>query len=142
MMYTDRGNTYEALASTASLVGKMMEIAPSLDSGDKIAAYYSDDCKDEHYPELEPKRPEILSTITLWAFEAGKCAASLIHLLDPAVLVLGGGIMEDPSIFSLVRDKVQLYLAPGFDVKIIPACFGNKAGLIGAGMLAEKAIMD
>lgn len=141
MMYTDRGNTYEDLASTASLIKRVMEIAPSLDTGEKIAAYYRDKDTDINYPELKENRPEILSAITLWAFDAGKCAASFIHLLDPAVLVLGGGIMEDPSIFNLVKDKINLHLAQGFDVKIIPACHGNKAGLIGAGMLAEKAIM-
>ena len=58
--------------------------------------------------------------------------------LGEDVVVIGGGIMEDENVFNMVTSKVSELTAPGFDVNIRSARFGNSAGLIGAGILAQK----
>ena len=73
-----------------------------------------------------------------WAKQVAEGLASLIHIFNPACMIIGGGIMEDENVFNMVTSKVSELTAPGFDVNIRSARFGNSAGLIGAGILAQK----
>lgn len=74
----------------------------------------------------------------------GEGVASLTSVLDPDVVVIGGGVSESPE---LDLDAVVAAFGPaqsGFGFRPVPqfhrATFGNNAGLIGAADLAARAL--
>lgn len=87
-----------------------------------------------------------------WPLEADYLAlglANLICVLLPQRTIMGGGIMQQPQLFPLVRRRVQELLngyvqAPmildRIDEYIVPPGLGNRAGVLGAIALAERAV--
>ncbi len=72
-------------------------------------------------------------------FHIGVALCNCIVLTDPDLIVLGGGIAAAGDVlFGPIRRTVAARsLISGFDVsKIVPARFGNLAGIYGAGALA------
>jgi len=65
---------------------------------------------------------------------------SVIHILDPEVLAIGGGVCHAGEfLFEPLRkgiDKKCFFSEHG---KIVPAVMGNDAGIVGAAMLANNA---
>ncbi|MBQ2921064.1 MAG: ROK family protein, partial [Oscillospiraceae bacterium] len=62
---------------------------------------------------------------------------------NPACIVLGGGIMVQPLILELIREKVSRFIMPSFArVDIRPAELGNTAGLLGACHLAAQQLQN
>jgi len=107
-------------------------------------------------PSLEQrwgkKAPELPADHPAWDLEAHYLALglqSILCILSPQRIILGGGVMEQPQLFPLVRKKLlalnNLYirhpsLTPaGIDSYIVPPGLGNRAGILGALALAEKA---
>ncbi|MCJ7810712.1 MAG: ROK family protein [Dehalococcoidia bacterium] len=86
-----------------------------------------------------------------WPLEADYLAFGLVNLiciLLPQRIIMGGGIMQQPQIFPLLRRKVQELLngylqAPEIldqiDEYIVPPGLGNRAGVLGALVLAQRA---
>lgn len=86
-----------------------------------------------------------------WDLEAEYLALGLENLitaLSPQRIILGGGVMQQPQIFPLLRKKVQLLLngyvqspaiIDGIDAYILPPALGSRAGVLGAIALAELA---
>jgi fructokinase len=86
-----------------------------------------------------------------WDLEAEYLALGLVNLiasLSPQRVILGGGVMQQPQIFPLLRNKVQRLLngyvqSPailvGIDAYIVPPALGSRAGVLGAIALAENA---
>lgn len=74
----------------------------------------------------------------------GEGIAGLVNVLDPEIVVLGGGVGESGDL--LLGSLRQAYLASveGVDVRpevaIVPAQLGNEAGAIGAALLALEAV--
>jgi glucokinase len=70
----------------------------------------------------------------------GVIIANLVNLLDPEVVVLGGGIVGAADLF-LAQTKTSardLIVNPSRkNIEIIPAAFGPSAGAIGAALLAK-----
>jgi fructokinase len=93
--------------------------------------------------ELPPEHPA-------WELEAhylARALQSFICTLSPERIILGGGVMEQPQLFPLVRWRVQEYLngyvqstAILFDIEqyIVPPALGNRAGVLGAFALAQQ----
>jgi fructokinase len=87
-----------------------------------------------------------------WPLEAEYLAAGLVNLilsLSPERIILGGGVMQQPQLFPLIREKVRTKLAgyvasPAISEEIenyiIPPGLGNRAGVLGAIALAEMSI--
>ena len=87
-----------------------------------------------------------------WDLEAHYIAQALhtlICVLSPQRIVLGGGIMNQNQLFPLVRQKVSNSLngyvkhdviLKGMDSFIVPPVLGNQAGVLGAIALAEEAL--
>lgn len=83
-----------------------------------------------------------------WDLEAHYLALAMrtfICTLSPQRIVLGGGVMEQPQLFPLLREKTKEYLngyvqSPAIldDIEsyIVPPGLGNKAGVLGAFALA------
>ena len=87
-----------------------------------------------------------------WELEAhyiGQAMRSIICTLSPQRIILGGGVMEQPQLFPLVRQKTLAALngyvqsptiLDNINTYIVPPALGNQAGVLGAialGMMAE-----
>ena len=87
-----------------------------------------------------------------WDLEARYLAlglANLVYTLSPQRIILGGGVMEQPQLFPMVRKKVQQTLngyvrspqiLEQIDSYIVPPGLGSRAGVLGALALAERAV--
>ena len=86
----------------------------------------------------------------VWQLEAGYLAlglASVISILSPERIVIGGGVMNAPALLSLVRDEVAALvngylpvpaLGPEIADYIVPPALGRRAGVLGAIALAAE----
>lgn len=93
---------------------------------DLVAAYLSGD-----------REASVIWLASVFALACG--IASLVNVLDPEAVVLGGGITQaGPALFNPLRDFLdEIEWRPGDErVKIIPAKLGPFAGAIGAARLA------
>ncbi len=104
-------------------------------------------------PALEArwgKRAETLpAEHPAWPIEAHYLAFGLVNFicsLSPQRIIMGGGVMEQPQLLPLIRQKVQLLLngyvqAPsileGIETYIVPPGLGKRAGVLGAIALAQ-----
>ncbi len=71
----------------------------------------------------------------------GVALASLVNILDPQVIVIGGGVASAGNIiFDQVRKVIrQRAMKPqGSRVKVVKAKLSNDAGMLGAALLAEE----
>lgn len=88
-----------------------------------------------------------------WELEAHYLALALqtfLACVSPQKIILGGGVMDQPQLFPLVREKFlklnnayirhPLLTPGGIDQFIVPPGLGNKAGILGALALAEMAL--
>lgn len=87
-----------------------------------------------------------------WALEAHYIALALqtfICTLSPRKIILGGGVMQQPHLFSMIRKETQHLLkgyvqAPeliaGIDKYIVPPGLGGRAGVMGAIALAQDLV--
>jgi fructokinase len=93
--------------------------------------------------ELPPDHPA-------WELEAHYLALALqgfVCALSPERIIMGGGVMEQPQLFPLVREKVRRYLngyiqSPailhGIEGYIVPPGLGSRAGVLGAFAQAQQ----
>jgi glucokinase len=75
----------------------------------------------------------------------GTGIASAINLLDPELVVIGGGMADaGEAFFDAVRQEVQTRVHTGVAdcVHIVPAQLGNRAGLIGAALECAQHILE
>jgi glucokinase len=65
---------------------------------------------------------------------------NLIHIFDPDVIVIGGGIgKQGENLLVPVRERVsRLVYGELLNTRIVPAALGNDAGIVGAGMLETR----
>lgn len=113
---------YERYASTTALVKRAMAYDPTLDSGRKIFARLDDE--------------NVLAIIDGWVDEIMLGLTTLTHIFNPPLIVLGGGVMNQPVILEKIAQKKPRYIMPSFaHVQIKSAELGNTAGLYGAGAL-------
>ncbi len=69
--------------------------------------------------------------------------ASIVDLLDPEVIALGGGVsLAGDMLFEPVREGVAQKSFFEFRGRILPASMGNDAGIIGAAMLYTNHIIN
>jgi glucokinase len=72
--------------------------------------------------------------VTYWA----KGIANLVHIINPDIFVLGGGVMKsEQSFFQQLLSKIDDYVYSSMKGKTVikHAQLGTKAGVIGAGLL-------
>ncbi|NGQ96592.1 ROK family glucokinase [Brevibacillus sp. SYP-B805] len=78
------------------------------------------------------------------AFYLGLALANLVNVLDPAKIVIGGGVSAAGDfLFSRIRQSFVRFLTFSFladTCQIVPATLGNDAGVIGAGKLIHEHI--
>jgi glucokinase len=89
--------------------------------------------------------PEALAALEAAARKLGAGIASLVNLLNPELVVIGGGFGEAfDLLIGPIRDVLQRDgLSPARDVvRIVPAELGSDAGLIGAALVGFEALDD
>ncbi len=89
-----------------------------------------------------------------WSLEAHYIAlgvTSIMMILSPQMVVLGGGVMEQAHLFPLVHQEVQSQLngyiqSPAIleeiESYIVPPALGGRSGVLGAIALAQRALQD
>ena len=87
-----------------------------------------------------------------WELEATYIAHALnsvIYLISPQRIVLGGGVMQQPQLFPLIRQKVREELngyipSPVFNSTmegyIVPPGLGKRSGILGAMAMAKNCL--
>lgn len=114
---------YETFASTGALVRAASAVDSRLDSGKKIFAALD--------------RPEIRRIVDGWIDEIIYGLTGIIHIMNPSLVILGGGVMNAPYILPQLRQRLPRFLSGGhLPVELRQAALGNRAGLMGAGYLA------
>jgi glucokinase len=81
---------------------------------------------------------------TVWAEVAdllGTALTSVVYLLNPDAIVIGGGVAHAGDVlFAPLRERMRAMLSFEFyeALKIVPAEFGNTAGIVGGAALAVE----
>jgi fructokinase len=95
------------------------------------------------------KDPKDIAGDEAWELEAGYLALGLLNViavLSPQRIIVGGGVMKEPSLLPRVRRSVVELAAGYFDVAelsdgideyIVPPALGDRAGVVGALELAR-----
>lgn len=77
-------------------------------------------------------------------FFLGQALASFIHILNPSIVILGGGVSQSDSLlFDPMLEKLQLEIMdPSYlkELKIVPTALGDDAGLLGALALGHQKL--
>ncbi len=113
---------YEKYASATALVGRAMQFDASLSNGRRI------------FEELS--NPDVKKIVDGWIGEIIYGLTTIVHMLNPECIILGGGIMEQPYILEQLRERLYLNIMPSFrQVQLEKAELGNRAGMLGASVL-------
>jgi glucokinase len=75
----------------------------------------------------------------------GAACASLANLLDPEVIVIGGGIAENrPRLFDVAREELARRVLPALSgrTRIEPAALGGDVSLIGMLPIVNDRVRD
>lgn len=117
---------YERYASTTALVAYAKEFDPALSNGRVIFERRGE--------------PEVQQIIDRWIMEVVYGLVTIIHMVNPSCAILGGGVLEQPYVLQQVKEKLWQNIMPSFrHVEIKKAELGNKAGMLGAAVLAGIA---
>jgi glucokinase len=129
------GNGLGTLARQAALAGRLRAVV-------RLAGGDPEVVRGEHVTaaalEGEPDALEVMDNFAWWLALG---LANLANAVDPSVIVLGGGLIEAQHVLMgpVRRAFADLAEAPGARVvEIVPAHFGERAGAVGAGLLAAE----
>lgn len=125
-------------------------------SGLAIANYFNNECKKGRASSLpagcNPSAKEIaeaaragdplaLETFNRAARYLGICLANYLHLFNPSIVVIGGGVSRSGEFFwKAMRETIdQFVLSDSYtkDLAILPAALGDNCGLLGALAMAH-----
>ncbi len=116
---------YETYASTTALVNDIKEKLGLSLNGKEIFERFDD--------------PEIKAVVDLWIDEIVTGLKSLVYIFNPALIVAGGGIMNEEYITQEINARLQSQLMNSFrKLRIVKAQMGNDANKLGAAYLASK----
>ncbi|UXB10766.1 ROK family protein [Aeromonas dhakensis] len=73
----------------------------------------------------------------------GQALANVVNILDPDVIVIGGGVGNVQSLYSVGQQTILPFLFnPRFSAPIIAPALGDSAGVFGAALLARGEFKD
>ena len=144
-----RNGCWESVSSGAGLANIARELVAEGHGSQILAAVGGEPnaIRGEHVSEAllagDPDAVEILSRFSWWIAQG---IGSLIALLDPSVVVLGGGLSAiSDGFIDGVSSKVTEAVVGGQyrpAVPIVPADFGAEAGAVGAGLRARDFVIN
>ncbi|MDO5022631.1 MAG: ROK family protein [Eubacteriales bacterium] len=119
-----RCGCFELYASTTALVRQAKEKTQYTELNGRII-----------FEKAKQGDLNMLSLLDTWIDDIAYGASSLVHILNPDVIVIGGGVsaQQELLIEPLIK-KIKAYAMPCFseNLYVTPAKLGNSAGLIGA----------
>jgi len=122
---------YEAYGSTTALVRSIKE---TLNICDEIDGKYI-------FKRVLEGNVKYKYIVDMWIKEVSMGLVSIIHMYNPSLIVLGGGIMQQEYILDNLRKNIKAYVMPNFDkVEIEAATLGNAAGLLGVSIIAKRLV--
>lgn len=81
-------------------------------------------------------RPEARDLLDRWLDRLARATAVVIDVLDPEVIVVGGGLNAIEAIYAELPDRWQPYVfADEVHTRIVPAIHGDSSGVFGAARL-------
>ncbi|WP_233254382.1 ROK family protein [Salipaludibacillus keqinensis] len=118
--------SWESLASGTAIKKRIQEL------------YHSDGGAQELLMRVNKGEIEAIELFQEWIGYLAAGIANLIHVVNPAVIVLGGGVMQGkdvilPALVPAVKERVYASLADSIDIR--PALLSTKAGVVGASYL-------
>jgi glucokinase len=135
---------FEVLASRLAL---FRAIQAAIKSGEKseLTQMLGEDLKDMRSGDIRKaikRGDKLVEKIVEEAAEyIGIAVANLVNLLNPEVVVLGGGVMEALSdeMMPAITKSAKSHIMPGLfkNVEIIASKLGDNAGITGAAVLAR-----
>ncbi|HZR20997.1 MAG TPA: ROK family protein [Verrucomicrobiae bacterium] len=136
---------FEALASRTAI---FQQIKAGIKDGQKtlLTEMLGDDLADLRSGDLRKairRGDKFVDRIIEGAAEyIGIATANLVNVLNPEVVVLGGGVIEAlaDEMMSVIIETTQDYAMPGAlkGVEIVASRLGDNAGITGAAVLARK----
>jgi glucokinase len=136
---------FEALASRTAI---FQQIKAGIKDGQKtiLTEMLGDDLEDLRSGDLRKairRGDKFVDRIIESASEyIGIATANLINILNPEVVILGGGVIEAlaDEMMSVIVETAKDYAMPGTmkGVEIIASKLGDNAGITGAAVLARK----
>lgn len=137
---------FEALASRKAIFNK---IHTAINEGQKTILLDLLDGKLENMRSGDLRRAIkrgdefVRNVVEQSAKYTGIAVANLINILNPAVVALGGGVIEalENEMMPIITDVASKYAFPGsmVNTKIISSKLGDSAGIIGAAALAKSS---
>ena len=136
---------FEALASRTAI---FQQIKAGIKDGQKtlLTEMLGDDLADLRSGDLRKairRGDKFVDRIVEGAAEyIGIATSNLVNILNPEVVVLGGGVIEAlaDEMMSVIIETTKDYAMPGAlkGVEIVPSKLGDNAGITGAAVLARK----
>lgn len=119
------GAFYENYAAAPALIQLVQQVRPEVQNGKAVCALLDD--------------PQVSAAVEQWTRRVAYGLCTLVHIFNPPLMVLGGGIMQNARLFRLVEQCTKGMVMPGYEIlEMKPALLGNTAGMIGAALLAQK----
>ena len=124
LCYCGKKGCVESLISGSGLERQFQNI-----TGQKISAH-------ELFQLQINADPTTTSIIIQWIENFGRSLANVINLLDPDVVVLGGGLSNEPSLYSEGIKQTELFVFNDeLTTPIVNNKLGDSAGVIGAALI-------
>ncbi len=119
---------YETYASTTALVNRVkLELGLEEANGRLI------------FKLLEEGDEKVKAVLHDWLHEIIMGLVNFVHIFNPSLIVLGGGIMVQPYIVNYLKENLSKYVMPNYGaVKVASAKLGNNAGILGAAYMAME----
>lgn len=115
---------YESYASATALVREARKVHAEYGDGRRI------------FKEINEGSGPLRQVLNDWAREVAYGLVNIIHIFNPELIVLGGGILEQETALEAIRVETNRYIMDSFkEVRLEKATLGNKAGLLGAAAL-------
>lgn len=114
---------FEKYAATSALVANSLEVNREWSSGRVI------------FGEANNGNKSALDLIDAWTDEVACGIAGLIHVFNPEIVLIGGGVSaQEELVIDPIRNKVMGLIMPDFadGLVIKRAKLGNDAGMVGA----------
>jgi glucokinase len=136
---------WEALSSRSAIFRQVQE---AVEEGQKtvLTEMLGSDLHDMRSGDLRKAIKQGDKLVSHIVEEAARCSgiavANLLNILNPEVVVLGGGLMDalENEMLPIIIDSAREHTMPGTDkgVKIISSKLGDDAGITGAAVLARR----
>jgi len=82
------------------------------------------------------KDPAASQSIKIYSKQLARCLATVVNIIDPEVIVLGGGLSNIKSLYeSVPKDMAEYVFTDDLQTRIAPPKFGDASGARGAACL-------